>query len=82
MIPPFSLWLWLIARCSMTRVAPSGLLQTVFAIVAGVIFLHEPLTATLVSGAVICIAGVAITQIRPFTWRGTSVAVSAADPVT
>ena len=58
----FGLWFWLIGRCSMTRVAPFGLLQPVFSIVAGVIFLHEPLTATLVAGAVICIAGVAITQ--------------------
>lgn len=58
----FGLWFWLIGQCSMTRVAPFGLLQPVFAIVAGVIFLHEPVTATLVAGAVICIAGVAITQ--------------------
>jgi O-acetylserine/cysteine efflux transporter len=49
-----------------------------------VIVLHEPLTATLVSGAVICIAGVAVTQIRSFTWRITPVAasVSAGRPVT
>jgi O-acetylserine/cysteine efflux transporter len=60
------LWFWLIARCSMTRVAPFALLQTVFAVVAGVVFLHEPLTPTLVAGAVICIAGVAITQSRSF----------------
>jgi O-acetylserine/cysteine efflux transporter len=80
----FGLWFWLIARCSMTRVAPFGLLQTVFAVAAGVIVLHEPLTATLVSGAVICIAGVAVTQIRSFTWRITPVAasVSAGRPVT
>lgn len=65
----FGLWFWLIGRCSMTRVAPFGLLQPVFAIVAGVIFLHEPLTATLVTGAVICIAGVAITQHQSFSWR-------------
>ena len=50
----------------MTRVAPFALLQTVFAVVAGVVFLHEPLTPTLVAGSVICIAGVAITQSRSF----------------
>jgi len=61
----FGLWFWLIGRCSMTRVAPFGLLQPVFAIVAGVIFLHESLTAMLVTGAVTCIAGVAITQRQP-----------------
>lgn len=60
----FGLWFWLLARCSMVRVAPYTLLQAVFAIAAGVIFRHEPLTPTLVAGAAICIAGVAITQ-RP-----------------
>jgi O-acetylserine/cysteine efflux transporter len=48
----------------MTRVAPFALLQTVFAVVAGVVFLREPLTPTLVAGTVICIVGVAITQNR------------------
>jgi O-acetylserine/cysteine efflux transporter len=62
----WGLWFWLIARCSMTRVAPFALLQTVFAVAAGVVFLHEPLTPTLVAGAVICIVGVAITQSRSF----------------
>jgi len=62
----WGLWFWLIARCSMTRVAPFALLQTVFAVIAGAVFLHEPLTATLVVGAVICIAGVAITQSGSF----------------
>ena len=50
----------------MTRVAPFALLQTVFAVAAGVVFLHEPLTPTLAAGAVICIVGVAITQSRSF----------------
>jgi O-acetylserine/cysteine efflux transporter len=62
----WGLWFWLIARCSMTRVAPFALLQTVFAVVAGVVFLREPLTPKLVAGAVICIVGVAITQSRSF----------------
>jgi O-acetylserine/cysteine efflux transporter len=58
----WGLWFWLIARCSMARVAPFALLQTIFAVIAGVVFLHEPLTPALVAGAVICIAGVAISQ--------------------
>ena len=58
----WGLWFWLIARCSMTRVAPFGLLLTVFAIAAGVVFLHEPVSLTLLAGASICIVGVAITQ--------------------
>lgn len=61
----WGLWFWLIARCSMARVAPFALLQTVFAIAAGGVFLHEPLPFTLVAGAVICIVGVAISQSRP-----------------
>ena len=59
-------WFWPIARCSMTRVAPFALLQTAFAVVAGVLFLHEPLTPTLIAGAAVRIVGVAITQSRYF----------------
>ncbi|HEV2270842.1 MAG TPA: EamA family transporter [Steroidobacteraceae bacterium] len=62
----WGMWFWLIARCSVTRVAPFALLQIVFAVVASVVFLHERLTPTLLAGAVICIAGVAITQSRSF----------------
>jgi len=60
----FGLWFWLLARCSMARLAPYTLLQAVFAIAAGVMFRHEPLTPMLVAGAAICIVGVAISQ-RP-----------------
>jgi O-acetylserine/cysteine efflux transporter len=66
----WGLWFWLIARCSMTRVAPFALLQIVFAVIAGIVFLHEPLTSTLVAGAAICIVGVAITQIRSVGQHG------------
>jgi len=60
-----------------------GLLQTVFAVAAGVIVLHEPLTATLISGAVICIAGVGRHANPSFTWRITPVAASVSTgPVT
>lgn len=58
----WGLWFWLIARCSMTRVAPFALLQIVFAVAAGVVFLDEPLTPTLVAGGITCIVGVAISQ--------------------
>lgn len=61
-IAGWGLWFWLIARHSMNRVAPFSLLQTVFAVAAGIIFLGEPLTPTLVVGAIVCIAGVAISQ--------------------
>lgn len=61
-IAGFGLWFWLISRCSVARVAPFTLLQSPFAIAAGVVFKHEPLTLALVAGALVCIAGVAVTQ--------------------
>ena len=61
----FGLWFWLIARCSLARVAPFALLQTVFAIAAGALLLGEPVTAPLVLGALVCMAGVALTQLQP-----------------
>jgi O-acetylserine/cysteine efflux transporter len=61
----FGLWFWLIARCSMGRVAPFGLLLPVFAVVSSVLFLGEPVTAKLIVGGLLAIAGVAITQVRP-----------------
>lgn len=66
----WGLWFWLIARCSITRVAPFALLQIVFAVVAGVVFLHDPLTPTLIAGAIICFIGVAITQSRSSAEQG------------
>ena len=66
-IAGWGLWFWLLARCSMARVAPFALLQILFAVAAGVIFLHEHLTAPLIMGAVVCIVGVIITQTRPPT---------------
>lgn len=62
-ITAFGIWFWLIARFSIARVAPYALLQSFFSIAAGVVFQDEPLTAALVAGAVICVAGVAFTQL-------------------
>ncbi len=64
-IAGFCLWFWLIATYSMTRVAPFSLLQTVFAVGAGVIFMDEKVTWSLLLGMLVCIGGVAITQRRP-----------------
>jgi len=69
-IAGFGLWFWLVARCSIARVAPYALLQSPCAIAAGMIFRHEPLTPALVAGAVLCIAGVAITQRSPSRGAG------------
>ncbi|MFN3402337.1 MAG: DMT family transporter [Ferrovibrio sp.] len=60
----FGLWFWLIARCSMGRVAPFGLLLPVFAVISSLLFLDEPVTARLIVGGLLAISGVAITQIR------------------
>lgn len=72
----FGLWFWLVARCSLARVAPFALLQTVVAIAASVVFLGEQATAPLIGGALVCMAGVALTQARPPT-RITAPAVTA-----
>jgi O-acetylserine/cysteine efflux transporter len=61
-IAGFGLWFWLIKTHSMTRVAPFALLQTLFAVGAGLIVLREPVTWSLVLGMLVCAGGVAITQ--------------------
>lgn len=61
-IVAFITWFWLIARFSMASVAPYALLQSFFAIGAGVAFRHEPITPLLMLGAVICVSGVALSQ--------------------
>lgn len=48
---------------SLARVAPFALLQTVFAIGTGILFLHEKVSVRLVAGASICIGGVLLTQV-------------------
>ncbi len=61
----FGLWFWLIARCSMGRVAPFGLLLPVFAVMSSVLFLGDQMTPKLIVGGLLAISGVAITQVRP-----------------
>jgi O-acetylserine/cysteine efflux transporter len=61
----FGLWFWLIARCSMGRVAPFGLLLPVFALMSSALFLGEPMTPKLIVGALLAMSGVAVTQLRP-----------------
>jgi len=60
----FGLWFWLIARCSMGRVAPFGLLLPVFAFISSVLFLGDRMTPKLIVGGLLAISGVAITQVR------------------
>ncbi len=73
----FSLWFWLIGRCSMGRVAPFGLLLPVFALMSSVLFLGERMTPKLIIGGLLAISGVAITQVKP---RAASSDPSAAAP--
>jgi O-acetylserine/cysteine efflux transporter len=61
----FGLWFWLIARCSMGRVAPFGLLLPVFAVISSVLFLGDPVTPRLIVGGLLAISGVAVSQMRP-----------------
>jgi O-acetylserine/cysteine efflux transporter len=61
----FGLWFWLIARCSMGRVAPFGLLLPLFALISSVLFLGDRMTPKLIVGGLLAITGVAITQVRP-----------------
>src|ERR671922_241701 len=56
---------WLIARCSMGRVAPFGLLLPVFAVISSVLFLGDHMTPKLIVGGLLAISGVAMTQVRP-----------------
>jgi O-acetylserine/cysteine efflux transporter len=61
----FGLWFWLIARCTMARVAPFALLLPVFALISSVLFLGDRMTPTLAIGALLAISGVAMTQVTP-----------------
>jgi len=61
----FGLWFWLIARCTMARVAPFALLLPVFALISSVLFLGDRMTPTLAIGALLAISGVAMTQLGP-----------------
>ncbi len=70
----FGLWFWLIGRLSLARVAPFALLQTVFAIGTGVVFLRETVSIPLLLGTATCIAGVLVTQ------SGGAASKTSADP--
>ena len=61
-IAAFALWFCLLRELPLARVAPFALLQTVFGIAAAALLLSEPLTSSPIGGALICMAGVALTQ--------------------
>lgn len=55
---------WLLQRLPVSQVAPSGLLTTIFAVGASVVFLGEPLTPLFLVGGLMALTGVAIILIR------------------
>jgi len=55
----FTLYYWLLRRVRASRVALIAYATPVIAVVTGVLFLHEPLTARIVLGGAVVIAGVA-----------------------
>jgi O-acetylserine/cysteine efflux transporter len=71
----FGLWFWLIARCSMSRIAPFGLLLPVFALMSSVLFLGERMTPKLIVGGLLAISGVAMTQVKLYARTRTPLAV-------
>lgn len=63
-IVAYTLWYRLINANPVSRVVPFTLLAPVFAVVAAVLVLDEPLTPLLVLGGLITIAGVALCELR------------------
>ena len=55
---------YLLQRVPLSIIAPSGLLITLFAVMAGVFWLGEPLTLRVVLGALLVLSGVAVVLIR------------------
>ncbi|MFZ4125282.1 MAG: DMT family transporter [Rickettsiales bacterium] len=60
----YGLWTWLLARYAVNQVVPYSLLVPVFGISCGMIFFGERMTAELVVGALLTVAGVAIITLR------------------
>lgn len=60
----YLLWFWLVRHYPATRLAAFTLLTPIFGLLAGVVLLHEPLTARLALGLATVVAGIAIVN-RP-----------------
>ena len=59
-----TVYYWLIQRLSVSMVAPSALLSTMFAVVFSVIFLGDPVTLTLIIGGSLTFGGVGFVLFR------------------
>jgi O-acetylserine/cysteine efflux transporter len=60
----YGLWYYLLSRCDVSQVTPYSLLTPVFAMVCGHAFYDEPMTAAILTGAFLTIAGVGIIVVR------------------
>lgn len=61
----YVLWFRVLDRIPASRAAPYIYLSTIVAIVGGMVFLHEPITATIVLGTAMVIGGVYLAQRQP-----------------
>ena len=57
-------WYWLMRRYQMNQIMPATLLVPLFGVLSGVVFLGERLTANLIAGGLMTIAGVGIIILR------------------
>lgn len=63
-VAAYGFWSYLIRVYPVSHIAPYSLLTPLFGVACGVLWYHEPLTALLVAGGLVTIAGVAIITVR------------------
>lgn len=69
-----TVYYWLLQRLPITVVSPSVLFTTVVAVFCGVVFLGEPLAASMIGGGLMTLAGVAIVLLRNIKKQATIIA--------
>lgn len=72
----FTLYYWLMSHITATRLSLIAYSTPVVAVVVGVLFMHEPVTARMILGALLVIAGVAVAVGRSRPAPGPARAVS------
>jgi O-acetylserine/cysteine efflux transporter len=60
----YGAWYWMLGRYRVNQTMPFILLVPVFGVLSGILFLDETLTATLVTGGLLTVAGVGIIVLR------------------
>jgi drug/metabolite transporter (DMT)-like permease len=61
----FSLYYWLMAHMPATRLSLIAYTIPVVAVLVGVVFMHEPVTARMIAGGLLVVAGVAVAARPP-----------------